>query len=133
MLEPLLDPQDLTGDIRNQREKRFRHVTYWRSDDINDLVRWVVSRINALYLALINPSYFLKDDLVIDYIKQRQYYLTINRIVSETITVNTELDSYLRKLLFFDILDKYANLSADKVDLRKRETNIPSTSEKEPL
>ena len=63
----------------------------------------------------------MKDDGAIDFIKQRQFYLTIDRIVSETTVVNTEQDTYVRKQLFFDILDKYATLSAKKVDFGKRE------------
>ncbi len=124
ILEPNLALQNITNgqNLRTKLEDtRLRHMTRWRDEDVNDLVKWTVERVNALYLSLINPSLFLKDDEAIDFIKQRQFYLTIDRIVSETITVNTEQDTYVRKQLFFDILDKYATLSAKKVDLKKRE------------
>ena len=124
ILEPNLALQNITSeqDLRTELEDtRLRHVTRWRGEDINELVKWAVERVNALYLSLINPNLFLKDDGTIDFIKQRQFYLTIDRIVSETITVNTEQDTYVRKHLFFDILDKYAALSTKKVDLKKRQ------------
>lgn len=124
ILEPNLALQNITNeqDLKTKLEDtRLLHVTRWRGEDIDKLVEWTVKRINALYLSLINPSLFLKDDKSIDFIKQRQFYITIDRIVSETITVNTEQDTYVRKQLFFDILDKYATLSAKKVDLGKRE------------
>ena len=125
ILEPQLALQNMIAnerDLKTELENpRLRHVTRWRDEDINELVEWTVERINALYLSLINPNLFLKDDKSIDFIKQRQFYLTIDRVVSETTAVNTEQDTYVRKQLFFDILDKYATLSAKKVDLGKRE------------
>ena len=125
ILERNLALQNMIANERDLKtelgESRLRHMTRWGSEDIDKLVEWTVERINALYLSLINPSLFLKDDESIDFIKQRQFYLTIDRIVSETIAVNTERDTYIRKQVFFDILDKYATLSAEKVDLGKRE------------
>ena len=100
---------------------RLRHVTRWRTETIGQLVEWTVERINALYLSLLDPSLFLTGEKSVDFIKQRQFYLTVERIVSETITVNTEEDTYLRKQLFFDVLDKYATLSARKVDPKQRQ------------
>ncbi len=102
-------------------DTRLRHVTRWRAETIGQLVEWTVERINALYLSLLDPRLFLTDEKSVDFIKQRQFYLTIERILSETITVNTEEDTYLRKQLFFDVLDKYATLSARKVDPKQRQ------------
>ena len=100
---------------------RLRHVTRWRKETIHELVEWAVKRIDALYMSLLDPSLYLAADDSIDFIKQRQFYLTIDRIMSETVTVNTEQDTFLRKQLFFDVLDKYATLSGRKVDFKHRE------------
>ena len=97
ILEPNLALQNMIAneqDLKTKGDTHFRHVPRWHGEDINELIEWVVGRINALYLSLINPSLFLKDDESIDFIKQRQFYLTIDRIVSETIAVNTEQDTY---------------------------------------
>ena len=86
ILEPNLALQNITNeqDLKTKLEDtRLLHVTRWRGEDIDKLVEWTVKRINALYLSLINPSLFLKDDKSIDFIKQRQFYITIDRIVSE--------------------------------------------------
>ena len=127
MLEKRLSLEDFTSSTsekdlsRKAGPPRFTHVTRWRSQDVTDLVTWSVQRINQLYLALIDPVSFRNDDGSVDLIKQRQYYLTIDRIISETITVNTEEDTFTRKQIFFDVLDKYATLSAPKIDLKDRE------------
>ncbi len=123
-LEPLWSRSEARSTSENSSapgDTRLRHVTRWRTETIGQLVEWTVERINALYLSLLDPGLFLTDGQSVDFIKQRQFYLTIERIVSETITVNTEADTYLRKQLFFDVLDKYATLSARKVDPKQRQ------------
>ena len=124
----LLEPNLLRGGAVSNtkegngvKEARLRHVTGWRKGEIAELIVWTVRQINAICTALINPVPFLRPDATIDFIKQRQYYLTIDRIMSETLTVNSEEDTFVRKLLFFDVLDKYATLSAPKLDFGSRE------------
>ena len=99
---------------------RYYHRRRWKVEEVVSLLTWCVDGINRVYQSLFDLGNFRTEDNALDSTKHWQLHLTIDRIVLESLHIATERDSLNRKTLFWNLLDKFATISAKKPDLKSR-------------
>ena len=103
---------------------RYVHHKDFSVDNMDSLIKWLISCLNDYYLKLLDFCNFSNEANFIDFTFHRKVYLTLERIFLEINNVIFEFDNYLKKILYFDLHDKISNLmvtsSQDRPKIFKR-------------
>lgn len=94
--------------------KQLAHRRYihseWTRQEFEELLRWLILSWNTVMAEWTDPCNFLDANGFLDPVDQFERYLTLFRIVYETSEIACTVSPYLRKILFFQLLDEYGGL-----------------------
>lgn len=100
--------------------KRFIHEQEFSTKETNKLIEWTVEHLNDFYIKILDLCKFHNTDNYIDFALHRKKYLSLERIFLEINKITFQKNSYLRKILYFDLHDKISSLMITRS--RNRET-----------
>lgn len=103
---------------------KYVHETEFPPDVIGSLIEWSVVKLDYFYTYILDFCNFCNKNSFIDYALHRKIYLTLERIFIEIHKILLSVDSFGRKILYFDLHDKISSLmttsSIDREEVFKR-------------
>ncbi len=108
-------------DVRyDEAFHRYIFDMVWTAEEFEQLLRWTIDGINKFWMVVLDLCRYTTQDGFIDFLEQKKTFLTLERILVEINYIFTEMDPFVRKILYFNLHDKIATLSAPIADFSKR-------------
>lgn len=93
--------------------RKYRHGQPWSPGEVDMLLRWWVRSLDKVLSTFLNPCNFRDASGAMLPLSALASGLTWDRIQHLTATIQTERNTFVRKSLFFQLLDQYGSLLAD--------------------
>ena len=90
--------------------RRYKHNKKWNLDQFNTFIRWYITAWNKTIAEWIDPCNFTDGKGNIDFISHFERFLTMMRICEEVAEISYHTRPFIRKTLFFQMLDKFGTL-----------------------